>query len=114
MDTTDRKLVLPDDKVDVMTRKREEYKDRVRERDSSYDYEHPELFAIRHPKYAHRIAVLDELIEHREVSSWELSQTLSKKFGAGFDVEQFNKAFALVLDYVENDGVNLFGGTGLH
>lgn len=83
--------------------KLEEYKGRL------YLYRDPEL----QMSIICKIAVLETLLRNREVSTWELSIEMANTYGAGFSVDDFNRACGVIDDYCKTGGKNVSGGTGL-
>ena len=90
---------------DVLVAKLAEYKKRLE--DNSYKPPWAQWDTV------YKIAVVEELLEHGEVNTYELSRKLAEQAGGVFDVGAFNNACAVIQDYITTGGKDVIGGTGL-
>lgn len=110
------KLVLPDDKelVAKLERKLTEYKKRLEEQKEIADdgWTAKERVAELTSETRHKIAVLEELLTNKVIDTHELSRRL-KQEDKFYSVRYFERACAVINDYVTTGGEQSSGGTGL-
>ena len=81
--------------------KAEEYKERL----AANPYSAPEQMAGT----TYRLRLLEELLEHGTIDTWDLSRTINSEMG-WIRSDRFDNACGVVTDYIETGGANTIGG----
>lgn len=73
--------------------------------------------AHRHPQLQMgticKLAILERLLEKKEVKTWDLSRELAEKYPESYKPHMFDSACAVIDDYCLTGGKNVHGGTSL-